>query len=118
MCPVDNANQDNCLEEALNVRSESLNKCAHLKHCPVASDNIHGRCRACCHCWSENTFSPRALFLRDVADGKEQAFGALMQHMVAKVGGRLHYGHPDFLKLIFMTTCGGMLRSLTRGLCH
>lgn len=35
--------------------------------------------------------------LGDIAAGKEQTFGTLFARTLAEIGGKLHYGHPDFL---------------------
>jgi 1,3-beta-glucan synthase len=100
------ANQDNYLEEATKVRSllsefeppysSSYSKIAS----PVAI--VGGR---------EFIFSERVGVLGDVAAGKEYTFGTIAQRVSAKLGGRLHYGHPDFLNTIFMTTRGGVSKA-------
>jgi 1,3-beta-glucan synthase len=46
--------------------------------------------------------------LGDLAAGKEQTFGALSARSMAWIGGKLHYGHPDFLNALYMNTCGGV----------
>lgn len=63
----------------------------------------------------EYIFSENVGMLGDVAAGKEQTFGTLTQRIMAKTGGRLHYGHPDFLNAVFMTTRGGVSKA-QRGL--
>lgn len=63
----------------------------------------------------EYIFSKNYGALGDLTAGKGQAFGTLTQRFTAKVGGRLHYGHPDFLNTIFMTTRGGISKA-TKGL--
>ncbi|KAI8807803.1 1,3-beta-glucan synthase component GLS1 [Cladochytrium replicatum] len=102
------ANQDNYLEEALKVRSifsefepTSLKRNAGDDAPPVAivggSEFPQGR--------------PKHLVLGDVAAGKEYTFGTISQRTTAKLQGRLHYGHPDFLNTIFMTTRGGVSKA-------
>ncbi|CAB4427549.1 unnamed protein product [Rhizophagus irregularis] len=46
----------------------------------------------------EYIFSKNYGALGDLTAGKGQAFGTLTQRFTAKVGGRLHYGHPRFFK--------------------
>ncbi|KAJ3193403.1 1,3-beta-D-glucan synthase [Irineochytrium annulatum] len=89
------ANQDNYLEEAIKIRS-MLQEFEVSARTPVAIVGTR-----------EFIFSERIGVLGDVAAGKEYAFGTISQRVTAKLGGRLHYGHPDFLNAIFMTTRGG-----------
>ena len=44
--------------------------------------------------------------LGDIAAGKEQTFGTLAARALSWIGGKLHYGHPDFLNGIFVNTRG------------
>lgn len=113
------ANQDNYLEECLKIRSvlaefeelnvEHVNPYApHLKEkeiqverpAPVA---ILGA--------REYIFSENSGVLGDVAAGKEQTFGTLFARTLAQIGGKLHYGHPDFLNATFMFTRGGVSKA-------
>ncbi|OMH78501.1 1,3-beta-glucan synthase component FKS1 [Zancudomyces culisetae] len=59
----------------------------------------------------EYIFSESAGVLGDVAAGKEATFGTLTQRIMAKMGGRLHYGHPDFMNFVFMSTRGGFSKA-------
>src|SRR6201985_3813716 len=59
----------------------------------------------------EYIFSENIGVLGDVAAGKEQTFGTLFARTLAQIGGKLHYGHPDFLNGIFMTTRGGVSKA-------
>ncbi|CAA20125.1 cell wall and secondary septum 1,6 branched 1,3-beta-glucan synthase catalytic subunit Bgs4 [Schizosaccharomyces pombe] len=108
------ANQDNYLEECLKIRSvlaefeemetDNVNPYSESarernKH-PVA---ILGA--------REYIFSENIGILGDVAAGKEQTFGTLFSRTLAQIGGKLHYGHPDFLNGIFMTTRGGVSKA-------
>ncbi|EXJ85784.1 1,3-beta-glucan synthase component FKS1 [Capronia coronata CBS 617.96] len=108
------ANQDNYLEECLKIRSvlaefEEMTTdnvspytpgIAPSKANPVA---ILGA--------REYIFSENIGVLGDVAAGKEQTFGTLFARTLAQIGGKLHYGHPDFLNGIFMTTRGGVSKA-------
>jgi 1,3-beta-glucan synthase len=103
------ANQDNYLEECLKIRSllaefEEINYSDIGKNSPVAIVGAR-----------EYIFSENIGVLGDVAAGKEQTFGTLFARTLAKIGGKLHYGHPDFLNGIFMTTRGGVSKG-QRGL--
>ncbi|KEZ45482.1 1,3-beta-glucan synthase component FKS1 [Scedosporium apiospermum] len=108
------ANQDNYLEECLKIRSvlaefeemkvDNVSPYtpgvkSPVKH-PVA---ILGA--------REYIFSENIGILGDVAAGKEQTFGTLFARTLAQIGGKLHYGHPDFLNGIFMTTRGGVSKA-------
>ncbi|KAL4934026.1 1,3-beta-glucan synthase component-domain-containing protein [Aspergillus undulatus] len=111
---VIDANQDNYLEECLKIRSvlaefEELTTdnvspytpgIASAEEAPVA---ILGA--------REYIFSENIGVLGDVAAGKEQTFGTLFARTLAQIGGKLHYGHPDFLNGIFMTTRGGISKA-------
>jgi len=108
------ANQDNYLEECLKIRSvlaefEEMTTdnvspytpgIENEKTDPVA---ILGA--------REYIFSENIGILGDVAAGKEQTFGTLFARTLASIGGKLHYGHPDFLNGIFMTTRGGVSKA-------
>lgn len=59
----------------------------------------------------EYIFSENIGILGDIAAGKEQTFGTLFARTLAEIGGKLHYGHPDFLNAIFMTTRGGISKA-------
>ncbi|GMM29797.1 hypothetical protein DAMA08_025420 [Martiniozyma asiatica (nom. inval.)] len=101
------ANQDNYIEECLKIRSvlsefdeyQTFN-CQNTESNPVAIVGTR-----------EYIFSENIGVLGDVTAGKEQIFGTLFARTLANVAGRLHYGHPDFLNLIFMTTLGGVSKS-------
>ncbi|KAF7912369.1 uncharacterized protein EAF01_001390 [Botrytis porri] len=108
------ANQDNYLEECLKIRSvlaefeemttENVSPytpgVSNPKIAPVA---ILGA--------REYIFSENIGILGDIAAGKEQTFGTLFARTLAAIGGKLHYGHPDFLNGIFMTTRGGVSKA-------
>jgi 1,3-beta-glucan synthase len=106
------ANQDNYLEECLKIRNilgefEEYNmsnqnpyaQSGHkeFKKPPVAIVGTR-----------EYIFSENIGVLGDIAAGKEQTFGTMTARALAWIGGKLHYGHPDFLNALFMCTRGGV----------
>ncbi|KAK6996025.1 putative 1,3-beta-D-glucan synthase subunit [Favolaschia claudopus] len=110
------ANQDNYLEECLKIR----NMLAEFEELQVSETSPYAR-------WDAKEFkkqSPVAIvgareyifsenigILGDLAAGKEQTFGTLSARSMAYVGGKLHYGHPDFLNALYMTTRGGVSKA-------
>ncbi|ORZ20022.1 putative 1,3-beta-D-glucan synthase subunit [Lobosporangium transversale] len=109
------ANQDNYLEETLKIRNvlgefeqyhtpgvSPYSPQIESKDVPEPVAIVGAR---------EYIFSENIGVLGDVAAGKEQTFGTLTQRMMAKIGGKLHYGHPDFLNFIFMSTRGGVSKA-------
>ncbi|KAI0783273.1 1,3-beta-glucan synthase [Abortiporus biennis] len=109
------ANQDNYLEECLKVR----NILGEFEEYSVSSQSPYAQ-------WGHKDFkkSPIAIvgareyifsenigILGDLAAGKEQTFGTLAARSLAWIGGKLHYGHPDFLNAIYMTTRGGVSKA-------
>ncbi|PVU99735.1 hypothetical protein BB559_000456 [Furculomyces boomerangus] len=107
------ANQDNYLEECLKIRNmlgefEEYNPPTVSPYSPASEPQgppvaIVGA--------REYIFSESVGVLGDVAAGKEATFGTLTQRMMAEIGGRLHYGHPDFINFIFMSTRGGFSKA-------
>ncbi|KAF2835939.1 glycosyltransferase family 48 protein [Patellaria atrata CBS 101060] len=108
------ANQDNYLEECLKIRSvlaefEEMTTDNVSPYAPGAQPSnfnpvaILGA--------REYIFSENIGMLGDVAAGKEQTFGTMFARSLAQIGGKLHYGHPDFLNGIFMTTRGGVSKA-------
>jgi 1,3-beta-glucan synthase len=68
------------------------------------------------HLWPSSAptsiyFSENVGILGDIAAGKEQTFGTLTARSLAWIGGKLHYGHPDFLNATFMNTRGGISKA-------
>lgn len=111
------ANQDNYLEECLKIRSvlaefEELNVeqtnpyATSLNNAPSKVTHPVAIVGAREYIFSENTG-----ILGDIAAGKEQTFGTLFARTLSQIGGKLHYGHPDFLNTIFMTTRGGVSKA-------
>ncbi|ODQ77692.1 glycosyltransferase family 48 protein [Babjeviella inositovora NRRL Y-12698] len=115
---VIDANQDNYLEECLKIRSvlsefeeneidPSPPYIPGVPYQDISPVAILGA--------REYIFSESIGVLGDIAAGKEQTFGTLFARTLAEIGGKLHYGHPDFLNAIFMTTRGGISKA-QRGL--
>lgn len=109
------ANQDNYLEECLKIR----NILGEFEEYSVSSQSPYAQ-------WGHKEFnrSPVAIVgtreyifsenigvLGDIAAGKEQTFGTMTARALAWIGGKLHYGHPDFLNATFMTTRGGVSKA-------
>ncbi|KAK4521741.1 uncharacterized protein ATC70_004276 [Mucor velutinosus] len=107
------ANQDNYLEECLKIRNvlgEFEEMQAREHQSPYANEKM-GKSPVAIVGAREYIFSENVGVLGDIAAGKEQTFGTLTQRIMATIGGRLHYGHPDFLNAIFMTTRGGVSKA-------
>ncbi|KAK7205731.1 glucan synthase [Myxozyma melibiosi] len=108
------ANQDNYLEECLKIRSvlaefEEMtpdNTNPYIPGEPASEFNPVAILGA-----REYIFSENIGILGDIAAGKEQTFGTLFARTLAQIGGKLHYGHPDFLNGVFMTTRGGVSKA-------
>ncbi|KAL1953465.1 hypothetical protein VTO42DRAFT_2779 [Malbranchea cinnamomea] len=108
------ANQDNYLEECLKIRSvlaefeemSTDNVSPYTPGLPPNKTNPVAILGA-----REYIFSENIGILGDVAAGKEQTFGTLFARTLSEIGGKLHYGHPDFLNGIFMTTRGGVSKA-------
>ncbi|KAI0059937.1 1-3-beta-glucan synthase [Artomyces pyxidatus] len=109
------ANQDNYLEECLKIR----NVLGEFEEYSVSSQSPYAQ-------WGHKEFSqsPVAIvgareyifsenigILGDIAAGKEQTFGTLNARSLAWIGGKLHYGHPDFLNATYMNTRGGVSKA-------
>ena len=109
------ANQDNYLEECIKIR----NVLGEFEQYNVSSQSPYAQ-------WGhkelnkypvaivgtrEYIFSENIGILGDIAAGKEQTFGTLTPRVLAWIGGKLHYGHPDFLNASFMTTRGGVSKA-------
>jgi 1,3-beta-glucan synthase len=108
------ANQDNYLEECLKIRNV-LAEFEEMKMDNVSpyTPGVKNPTRAPVAILGarEYIFSENIGVLGDVAAGKEQTFGTLFARTLAQIGGKLHYGHPDFLNGIFMTTRGGVSKA-------
>ncbi|KAH6876541.1 1,3-beta-glucan synthase component-domain-containing protein [Thelonectria olida] len=101
------ANQDNYLEECLKIRSVL----AEFEETRPESVNPYDIIPDKKAKPSEPVAILGARVLGDIAAGKEQTFGTLFARTLAQLGGKLHYGHPDFLNGIFMTTRGGVSKA-------
>ncbi|KAI0005221.1 glycosyltransferase family 48 protein [Xylariaceae sp. FL0662B] len=108
------ANQDNYLEECLKIRSV-LAEFEEMKTDNVSpyTPGVKNETNAPVAILGarEYIFSENIGILGDVAAGKEQTFGTLFARTLSQIGGKLHYGHPDFLNGIFMTTRGGVSKA-------
>ncbi|AMD22699.1 HHL071Wp [Eremothecium sinecaudum] len=102
------ANQDSYLEECLKIKSV-LNEFEndYPRRPGMATPNgpvaIVGS--------REHVFSENTGVLGDIAAGKEQVFGTFFARSLSYLGGKLHYGHPDFVNTIFVTTRGGVSKA-------
>ncbi|CAG8460282.1 2146_t:CDS:2 [Acaulospora colombiana] len=107
------ANQDNYLEECLKIRSILKEfEQYETSTSPYSSTTEPSQKEPVAIVGArEYIFSENYGVLGDVAAAKEQTFGTLTQRIMAQIGGRLHYGHPDFLNAIFMTTRGGISKA-------
>ena len=108
------ANQDNYLEECLKIRSVL----AEFETLSMPPDNPYGPAHkdfdnppVAIVGAREYIFSENIGILGDVAAGKEQTFGTLAARGLAHIGGKFHYGHPDFLNALYMTTRGGVSKA-------
>ncbi|KAG0172438.1 1,3-beta-D-glucan synthase [Apophysomyces sp. BC1034] len=113
------ANQDNYLEECLKIRSIfsefEQHGAPNEEQLYALNPNSSSTSPVAIVGAREYIFSENMGVLGDLAAGKEQTFGTLTQRIMARLGGRLHYGHPDFLNAVFMTTRGGVSKA-QRGL--
>ena len=108
------ANQDNYLEECLKIRNvlgEFEEFHMGSKDPYAASNGPQAKAPVAIVGAREYIFSENIGILGDVAAGKEQTFGTLLARSLAHIGGKLHYGHPDFLAGIYMTTRGGVSKA-------
>lgn len=109
------ANQDNYLEECLKIR----NILGEFEEYSISSQSPYAQ-------WGhkefqkhpvaivgtrEYIFSENIGVLGDIAAGKEQTFGTMTPRTLSWIGGKLHYGHPDFLNATFMSTRGGVSKA-------
>jgi 1,3-beta-glucan synthase len=109
------ANQDNYLEECLKIR----NVLAEFEEYDMANQDPYSRLNQGDPRRSpvaivgarEYIFSENIGILGDLAAGKEQTFGTLSARSMAWIGGKLHYGHPDFLNAVYMNTRGGVSKA-------
>lgn len=112
---VIDANQDNYLEECLKIRSilrefEEYSINTVIPYIP-GIDYAGEPAPVAIVGAREYIFSENIGVLGDIAAGKEQTFGTLFARTLAEIGGKLHYGHPDFINAIFMTTRGGLSKA-------
>ena len=111
------ANQDNYLEECLKIRSvlaefEELNVEQVNPYAPGLSYEHQISTHPVAIVGArEYIFSVNSGVLGDIAAGKEQTFGTLFARTLSQIGGKLHYGHPDFINASYMTTRGGLSKA-------
>ncbi|PMD40899.1 glycosyltransferase family 48 protein [Hyaloscypha variabilis F] len=109
------ANQDNYLEECLKIRNvlaefEEMNIPEGSPY--AAGGSVPQETNPVAIVGArEYIFSENIGVMGDVAAAKEQTFGTLFARTLVQIGGKLHYGHPDFLNGIFMTTRGGVSKA-------
>ncbi|OCH83542.1 glycosyl transferase, partial [Obba rivulosa] len=101
------ANQDNCLEECLKIR----NVLGEFEEYSVSTQSPYAQSPVAIVGAREYIFSENIGILGDLAAGKEQTFGTLTAQSLAWICGKLHYGLPDFLNAISMTTRGGVSKA-------
>lgn len=111
---VIDANQDNYLEECLKIKSV-LSEFEEY-HLDIPSEYTPGLIKkptspVAIIGTREYIFSENIGILGDIAAAKEETFGTLFARTLAEIGAKLHYGHPDFLNGIFMTTRGGISKA-------
>lgn len=109
------ANQDNYLEECIKIRNllgefEEYNISSQSPYAQWGHKE-HARAPVAIVGTREYIFSENIGVLGDIAAGKEQTFGTMTARALAWIGGKLHYGHPDLLNAIFMTTRGGVSKA-------
>lgn len=111
---VIDSNQDNYLEECLKIKSVlaefdeyDLEDYSTTQYLPGIGYDLGFQPVGILGA-REYIFSENMGVLGDIAASKEQTFGTLFARTLAEIGGKLHYGHPDFLNGIFMTTRGGL----------
>ncbi|WRT68817.1 1,3-beta-glucan synthase component FKS1 [Kwoniella shivajii] len=109
------ANQDNYLEECLKIRNvlgefEEFRVSNQSPYAPNGHQQFEKFPVAILGA-REYIFSENIGILGDIAAGKEQTFGTLAARSLSFIGGKLHYGHPDFLNAIYMNTRGGVSKA-------
>ncbi|KAJ8489645.1 hypothetical protein ONZ45_g13510 [Pleurotus djamor] len=107
------ANQDNYLEECLKIRNilAEFEEYSVSTQSPYAQWGPEERNPVAIVGAREYIFSENIGILGDLAAGKEQTFGTLSARSNAWLGGKLHYGHPDFLNALYMNTRGGVSKA-------
>lgn len=111
---VIDANQDNYIEECMKIRSvlaefETMENDPDYPYIP--SVNYKNKSPVAILGAREYIFSENSGVLGDVAASKEQTFGTMFARTLSAIGGKLHYGHPDFLNAVFMCTRGGVSKA-------
>nr|ABX80513.1 putative beta-1,3-glucan synthase catalytic subunit 3 [Candida parapsilosis] len=115
---VIDSNQDNYVEECIKIKSlltEFEEMDLDVSYGYTADSPLDSPPTVAIVGSREFIFSQNIGILGDIAAGKEQTFGTLFARTMGEIGSKLHYGHPDFLNGIFMTTRGGISKA-QRGL--
>ncbi|KAF9069635.1 1,3-beta-glucan synthase [Rhodocollybia butyracea] len=100
------ANQDNYLEECLKIR----NILGEFEEYSVSSQSPYAQ-------WGHKEFKKAPVAIVGTREyifsenTGEQTFGTMTARALAWIGGKLHYGHPDFLNATFMNTRGGVSKA-------
>ncbi|KAJ6511511.1 1,3-beta-glucan synthase [Mycena vitilis] len=110
------ANQDNYLEECLKIRNvlgefEEYQGGETSPYARWDPKEFNNKTPVAIVGAREYIFSENIGILGDLAAGKEQTFGTLSARSMAWIGGKLHYGHPDFINALYMTTRGGVSKA-------
>ncbi|QEU59953.1 hypothetical protein KDRO_C04770 [Kluyveromyces lactis] len=107
------ANQDNYFEECLKIK----NILKEFDDTSANSDieNVKDIAPVAIVGTREHIFSENNGVLGDIAAGKEKVFGTFFARTLGYINSKLHYGHPDFINAIFITTRGGVSKA-QRGL--
>ncbi|KAG9226878.1 hypothetical protein CCMSSC00406_0003449 [Pleurotus cornucopiae] len=110
------ANQDNYLEECLKIRNvlaefEEYSVSTQSPYAQWGAQDFFKKAPVAIVGAREYIFSENIGILGDLAAGKEQTFGTLSARSMAWIGGKLHYGHPDFLNGLYMNTRGGVSKA-------
>ncbi|KAJ7846114.1 1,3-beta-glucan synthase component-domain-containing protein [Mycena olivaceomarginata] len=99
------ANQDNYLEECLKIR----NILGEFEEYAVSNQSPYAD-------WGAKEFNRTPVAIVGAREyifrrTLEQTFGTLSARSMAWIGGKLHYGHPDFLNALYMNTRGGVSKA-------
>lgn len=117
------ANQDNYFEECLKIKNilkefdDSTYEVNNDEYgSQYANDYDDSTCSPVAIVGTrEHIFSENNGVLGDIAAGKEKVFGTFFARTLGYINSKLHYGHPDFINSIFITTRGGVSKA-QRGL--
>lgn len=103
---VVDSNQDNYLEECMKIKSVL----SEFEELDLTTDKEDQQTVAIVGA-REYVFSEQTGAIGDITAGKEQTFGTVFGRSLAYLEAKLHYGHPDFVNGIFMSTRGGLSKA-------